>query len=148
MTTTPTDAASPTSPFSLVLPFAPESARVARREMVGWLAGAGHAGEVAEDCQLVVSELVGNAVRHAQALDGDIMEVAWAYTEDGVTIAVTDGGAETQPHQVEAGLAAVSGRGLAIVDAIAKSWWIENDTARTTVHAFLLLPSPGSVLVG
>lgn len=145
MTTPPTDAA---PRFSLVLPFAPESARVARHEMTSWLASVGHAGEVADDCQLIVSELVGNAVLHAQPLDGGTMVVAWACADEGVNIAVTDGGSETEPHQVDAGLAAVSGRGLAIVDAIAKRWWIETGRARTTVHAFLALPPQRAPLAG
>lgn len=125
-------------PCVLQLPFSPESAGAARRALDGWLSIAIETGgEFAEDCQLVLSELVGNAIRHAQPLSGDLVEVTWARDDGGVDIAVADGGSSSQPRRVDAGLSDLAGRGLAIVEALASRWWIETSGSRTTVHALL-----------
>lgn len=129
--------------FQLTLPFSAESAQVARHEMDCWLrtlnAANGSAGssELHDDCRLVVTELVGNAVRHAQPLADGTMEIGWHRTNGDLDIAVTDGGAVTLPRRVEAGLSDLAGRGLAIVEALATKWWIETSQSRTTVHAVL-----------
>jgi len=123
--------------FQLTLPFSAESARVARQEMDSWLSSLTERSEVLEDCRLVVSELVGNSVRHARPLADGTMEIGWHKNGHGVDIAVTDGGAVTLPRRVEAGLSDLAGRGLAIVEALAEKWWIETSQARTTVHAVL-----------
>jgi anti-sigma regulatory factor (Ser/Thr protein kinase) len=123
--------------FRLTLPFSPESAQIARREMDSWLSSLTAPTDVLDDCRLVVSELVGNSVRHAQPLADGTMEIGWSRFEDGLDIAVTDGGAVTLPRRVEAGLSDLAGRGLAIVEALATKWWIETSQSRTTVHALL-----------
>ena len=38
------------------------------------------------------------------------------------------------PQPLNVSDAAVSGRGLAIVDALVKRWWVEDQRGRTTVH--------------
>lgn len=123
--------------FRLTLPFSAESAQIARREMDSWLSSLTAPSEVLDDCRLVVSELVGNSVRHAQPLADGTMEIGWHQNGDGLDIAVTDGGAVTLPRRVEAGLSDLAGRGLAIVEALATKWWIETSQSRTTVHALL-----------
>lgn len=123
--------------FRLTLPFSAESAQIARREMDSWLSSLTAPSDVLDDCRLVVSELVGNSVRHAQPLADGTMEVGWHKNGDGLDIAVTDGGAVTLPRRVEAGLSDLAGRGLAIVEALATKWWIETSQSRTTVHALL-----------
>lgn len=125
------------APIQLALPFSPESAGIARREMDSWLTTLSAPVDVLDDCRLVVSELVGNSVRHAQPLADGTMEIAWHRNADGLDIAVTDGGAVTLPRRVEAGLSDLAGRGLAIVEALASKWWIETTQSRTTVHAVL-----------
>jgi len=80
------------APMSLVLPFTPASAGVARHELGRWLEQLANCDDdEAGDCALVVSELVGNAVRHAQPLANGTVEVSWHKQPDGVDIAVTDG---------------------------------------------------------
>ncbi len=126
-------------PMSLDLPFAPESAGVARHELVEWMRILGVGDEASEDARLVVSELVGNAVRHARPLADGTMQVAWTTLDSEVDITVTDGGALTTPEVVEAGVSDLAGRGLSIVETLASRWWVETTRSRTTVHALLAL---------
>ena len=126
-------------PMSLDLPFIPESAGVARHQLVEWMRSLGAADETSDDARLVVSELVGNAVRHARPLADGTMQVTWTTLDTGVDIAVTDGGALTTPEVVEAGVSDLAGRGLSIVETLAARWWVESSRSRTTVHALLAL---------
>ncbi|MET0998677.1 MAG: ATP-binding protein, partial [Marmoricola sp.] len=82
-------------PMALDLPFSAESAAVARRQLVEWMRGLGVGDETRDDARLVVSELVGNSVRHARPLADGTMRVTWETNPTGVDIAVTDGGALT-----------------------------------------------------
>lgn len=124
-------------PFGLHLPFSAESARVAREQLIAWLADFDAVQESRDDARLVVSELVGNAVRHARPLADGTMHVAWAHGPEGLDIAVSDGGSRTDPIRIDAGVCDLSGRGLAIVETLASSWWVESSRSRTTVHALL-----------
>src|SRR6476469_5541879 len=127
-------------PMALRLPFSPESARVARQQLVEWMRGLGVADEARDDARLVLSELVGNAVRHARPRADGTMQVAWTSSDCGaVDIAVTDGGALTTPEVVEAGVSDLAGRGLGIVETLASRWWVESSRSRTTVYARLAL---------
>lgn len=126
------------APQTLSLPFDPGSARLARDELSAWMQGCGPSAELTEDARLVVSELVGNAVRHARPLPDSTMQVAWSCADDGLDISVTDGGAATVPQRLDAGLSDLAGRGLAIVEALADRWWIEAKKSGTTVHALLV----------
>lgn len=126
------------SPMSLVLAFTPASAAVARHELDRWLGEAASRDDrTRDDCALVVSELVGNAVRHARPLANGTLEVSWQWAAGGVDLSVTDGGGTSSPHKVEAGLSDLSGRGLAIVETLAGRWWVERGSGRTTVHALM-----------
>lgn len=126
-------------PMALDLPFSPESAGVARQHLVEWMRDLGVGDETRDDARLVVSELVGNAVRHARPLADGTMRVAWTSADRGVDIAVTDGGALTTPERVDAGVSDLAGRGLSIVETLACRWWVESTRSRTTVHALLAL---------
>src|SRR3954471_15506861 len=86
------------------LAFRPESAGVARQQLVEWMHSLGAGDETSDDARLVVSELVGNAVRHARPLADGTMRVCWKSREQGVDIAVTDGGALSTPERVDAGV--------------------------------------------
>lgn len=126
-------------PICLELPFSAESAAVARRQLVEWMRSLDARDEQRDDARLVVSELVGNSVRHARPLADGTMHVAWVAGPTGIDIAVTDGGALTTPEKVDAGVSDLAGRGLAIVETLAARWWVESTRSRTTVHAVLAL---------
>ena len=122
----------------LDLPFTPRSARLARARLLDSLRG--RLGESSqEDARLVVSELVGNSVRHGRPLADGTVRIAWSTTEDTLHIAVTDGGTHTQPRARRAGISELGGRGLSIVETLATGWWVERGASRTTVHAHLKL---------
>jgi anti-sigma regulatory factor (Ser/Thr protein kinase) len=124
-------------PVGLDLPFRPESAGVARHELVRWMRQLHTPSETCDDARLLISELVGNAVRHARPLADGTMRVTWATCDQGVAIAVTDGGSLTAPTRVDAAVSDLAGRGLAIVETLAVDWWVESTRSRTTVHALL-----------
>lgn len=122
----------------LKLPFEAASAGAARSAFECWIPEDQRAVlDFVDDCRLVVSELVGNSIRHARPLADGRFELRCDRSNGGVDIAVTDGGAGTRPQRVEAGLTALAGRGLAIVEALSARWWVESDGAGTTVHALL-----------
>ena len=126
---------------ALSLPFATTSAAIARNQIRTWLAEHQVAvnldDDFVEDSRLVVSELVGNAVRHAEPLADGTMVVAWCSCEEGLDISVTDGGAPTRPTLVRAGASSLGGRGLGIVSQLSKRWWLESSRGGSTVHAML-----------
>lgn len=114
------------------LPVRLESAGRARRALDQDLCARGIAGETRDDVLLVLSELVTNAIRHGRPLEDDgTVHVDWTVCERGVSITVTDGGGglplpAALPGHDE------GGRGLAIVDAVATRWGVEQGAARAT----------------
>lgn len=125
---------------SLDLPFSPESARVARGALHSWLDSVDAADETRDDARLLISELVGNSVRHARPLDDELLRVEWRLEANGapsslLAIKVTDGGAGTVPSVVDAGTGDTCGRGLAIVEHLAARWWVEGSGSGVTVVA-------------
>ena len=127
------------APVTLRVPFAASSVSVARQKLKTWLNEAGVKGDVVEDARVVISELVANSVRHAQPLpDGDIL-VSWKMARQGLQISVTDGGSGTRPRKVNAPSSALAGRGMAIVETLAETWWSDKTRSRSTVHAVLAL---------
>ena len=65
---------------------------------------------------------MANAIRHARALPSGHLQVAWDVTDHDITISVTDGGSEQTPRIRDATAQDTSGRGLAIVAALANEW--------------------------
>ena len=129
---------------SLRVPFtAPSAARV-RRELRDWMVAQGLPRDVVEDARVVVSELVGNSVRHAHPLPTNEIVVRWWLEGDALALTVSDGGgSRSSPHAVAASMSAVSGRGLSIVDALAERWWVEDRDGYTTVHVHMAVSPEG-----
>jgi anti-sigma regulatory factor (Ser/Thr protein kinase) len=90
---------------------------------------------VREEVALIATELVGNAVLHARALEDGQLAIAWGVGEYGVEISVTDGGSPTEPLIAEPGSTDTRGRGLAIVATLAARWGVEQHDSWTTVWA-------------
>ncbi len=115
----------PAAARSVDLPFAPMSVREARRLLAVDISAAGVQDPERADALVVVSELVGNALRHARPLDGDVVRLMWRILPEEVEVAVADGGSPTAPRVDRPPFAALSGRGLGIVDALSETWGVE-----------------------
>ena len=101
---------------SVELPAEGTSAALARR-FVAETCNAWRVGELAEDACIVASELVENAVRHARSrarLGLDLLRGV-------LTIAVRDDH-PARPERRTVGTAPTGGRGLFMVDVIARTW--------------------------
>lgn len=127
--------------WCIVVPHQARGARVARHRLAGELRET-VSSELLADAVAIVAELVGNAIRHARPLPGDVIRVAWrlsaGHRGEYLHVRVTDGGGDPQhPRQRVAGLDAVDGRGLAIVAALAQSWGVERDGLGQSVWAEL-----------
>jgi anti-sigma regulatory factor (Ser/Thr protein kinase) len=94
---------------------APALARAFLREILAGWPSVGHQ----DDALVVVDELVANAVLHA----GTEIELRFALQDDRLGIAVADR-APSRPSLGRPGEVAESGRGLLLVDALARSWHV------------------------
>lgn len=124
--------------WCVVVPHSPLGARMARHRLAAEL-DLVVAPELLADVVAVVAELVGNAVRHAEPLPGDVVRVAWRLRPgndgDMVEVRVTDGGAGVTPQLRSVGPDSVDGRGLSIVAALSKRWGVERDGLGQSVWA-------------
>jgi serine/threonine-protein kinase RsbW len=120
------------------VPHEPGSVGRARAALVSELNGSPTVtSECRDNAALVLSELLGNAIRHAQPLDDGGVLVSWQVTERAVRISVSGGRGPTEPRVVNAPVNARSGRGLLIVQALVERWWRDVDGRVATVHAVL-----------
>ncbi|WP_311733781.1 ATP-binding protein [Streptosporangium becharense] len=119
----------------VLLPYAPSSVAVARQRLCSDLQERGVSEPAIDDAVLVVSELLSNALRHAHPLPSGQIRVAWHWIEDHVEVAVSDGGAATEPRAGRPTLSSLGGRGLGIVDYIASRWGVRHEGDVTTVWA-------------
>lgn len=101
----------------------PTSAGLVRRRVGADLAEHGIEPESIDEVVLVISELVGNAVRHTPMDDADPLAVRWELDSDGVLVEVTDASTEP-PRPRTPGSNEPSGRGLQIVAAMADDWGV------------------------
>jgi anti-sigma regulatory factor (Ser/Thr protein kinase) len=112
------------APLLRVLPGTPESAAAAR-SMTRQLLGEGH--PAAETVQLLVSELVTNAIVHSNSgAPGGTVTLALCPGRDGILVQVRDDGGPSEPClsgvAAEDGAGAEHGYGLLLVDALAERW--------------------------
>jgi anti-sigma regulatory factor (Ser/Thr protein kinase) len=125
---------------TVLLPYAPASVAVARQRLAADLIAAGIFAGAIGDAVLVVSELLSNAIRHARPLPGASVQVAWALDDDAVEVAVSDGGAVTRPTLAQATVSSLGGRGLSVVEYLARAWGVRSDDRGLTVWAVLAAP--------
>ena len=97
--------------------------------------------EVISEAELVTTELVTNALRHATPLSDRTVRIHWKARGNCVEIEVSDGGSDTEPVPAARAVWATSGRGLRIVRSIAHEWGVQRDDKQTTVWAALGGPS-------
>ncbi|WP_241777731.1 ATP-binding protein [Streptomyces sp. CT34] len=91
-----------------------------------------HLGGPCSEVELCVSELVGNVVRHVGA--GTPVRVRVAAAGDGRTrIEVSDPDPRALPVLLRAALDDESGRGMALLDAVALRWGVRRGEAGKTV---------------
>jgi anti-sigma regulatory factor (Ser/Thr protein kinase) len=121
-------------PLNLNVPAQAEAAAEVRAVLRRWLAGSMSDRELG-DTELVVTELLGNSVRHAAIADGDPLYVRASAGRGVLHVEVEDGGSighvGRRPPDPETG-----GLGLNLVEALAIGWGVRRD-ASTTVWAEL-----------
>jgi serine/threonine-protein kinase RsbW len=122
------------------LPHTPGAVPLARRHLLRCLRGGGLDETLDAEVGVVVSELLGNAVRHGEPLPDGTVALRWRTDDGGVEVEVVDGGSARpavvgprRPHGLATG-----GRGLRIVHDLATAWGTSTDRAgRRTVWAAL-----------
>lgn len=102
----------------------PASVAVVRREIAADLRDNGVNADRVHDVTLVASELVANAVRHAEAAPEGGLGVSWTLTPTNVLVSVADA-SKNEPRRHHANTEESFGRGLAIVDELASTWGVE-----------------------
>jgi anti-sigma regulatory factor (Ser/Thr protein kinase) len=101
------------------------------------------------DAIAVAAELLGNAVRHAAPLPGNVIHFGWRVDSDAsgtvVELRVSDGGSPKVPRERQPEPDALDGRGLAIVAALARGHWgVDDQGVAKVVWARLRHPLPGA----
>src|SRR4051794_1259170 len=118
---------------SRVMPPGPEAAKAAR-DFLAVVCCPAHAAGVVQDAQLLVSELVGNAVRYGLP---PIEVVVHCCGAERLEVRVRDtGGGAPEPRATPNSFApddAENGRGLTIVDVISDDWGALTEPDGTTV---------------
>jgi anti-sigma regulatory factor (Ser/Thr protein kinase) len=118
--------------MSLELPDRPQAAAAARKALTV-LNGNLHLISAArlQDVQLLVSELVANAYRHAQPR-GESLHLAVLATDDVLRVEVRDAGRGFDPAAVaDVPLTTGRGKGLRIVAALTDRWGVETGDGTT-----------------
>ena len=96
-------------------------------------------GPLLDDVEVVLSELMGNAVRHARPIAGGVLLVGWRIADDELTLRVTDGGSVKRIEPRESSPMADSGRGLHIVERLVRAWGV-TDHAGSLRTVWAVLP--------
>jgi len=115
----------------LTLPPDPTSAAQARR-FVGRTLRTWRAASLGESAELLVSELVANAIRHS----GTDVEVSLRFDGLRLVIEVSDCG-PGQPRPRLPSADSEDGRGLYLVDQLARDWGVRSEHEGKTVWAAL-----------
>ena len=126
---------------SLRAPHEPASVGKVRREVVNDLQTRDLPEQIVDEAEMVASELLTNAVRHARTLSDGTIRVRWKIRGDVVEVEVTDGGGESIPRPAPRTVWLSSGRGLRIVRSIAHEWGVTEDRTGNVVWATLGGPS-------
>jgi anti-sigma regulatory factor (Ser/Thr protein kinase) len=107
------------------LPVSPEAAAEARHALDG-LEAVLPGGRI-RDVQLLVSELVTNAVRHANLGDSDVIGLVVELADDALRVEVHDPGGGFVPSAPSPDPARPSGWGLYLVAELSDRWGVDSD---------------------
>ena len=121
--------------------WAPSAAPRIRKELVEDLLAREVSPQVIDEAEIVVSELVANAIRHAKPLSDGAIRVHWKVKNNVVEVEVSDGGGPTEPRPAPRSTWAAAGRGLRIVRSLAHEWGVQEDRGGRTVWVALGGPS-------
>ena len=121
--------------------WAPSAAPRIRKELVEDLLARELPSQVIDEAEIVVSELVANAIRHAKPLSDGAIRIHWKVKNDVVEVEVSDGGGPTVPRPAPPTTWAPGGRGLRIVRSLAHEWGVIEEPNGRTVWASLGGPS-------
>jgi len=123
------------------VPWRAASVALVRKAVVDDLATREVSPAVIDEAEIVISELVSNAIRHARPLADGNLRVHWKVKAGVVEVEVTDGGGDSTPRPAPRTIWAPSGRGLRIVRSLAHEWGVTEDRTGSTVWASLGGPS-------
>jgi len=118
---------------TLELPRQEGSAGIAR--LIVTAHGSSLESEQLKNANVIVSELVSNAVTHAAPLPNGRIAVGWTVRDDALHLEITDGGSVTRPQASVAASFSGSGRGLDIVRTICRAWGVTEGERSVTVWA-------------
>jgi len=115
---------------TFVLPHAAQSLVSARRSMVDELLAFGIDRDTLVDAEIVLGELMANAVEHGAPLAvvpagpraGSVFEVGWCVVGPVLRLSVVDGGTGTALRPGAVDSEALRGRGLQMVDTLCDRW--------------------------
>jgi anti-sigma regulatory factor (Ser/Thr protein kinase) len=126
------------SVVDVVLPHEVSAVADARRRLASYLKRYRVADTACDDAQLVLSELLSNAIRYAPPLPTGEVRAAWWIDNAGVHVEVTDGRGDTEPQRIDdTHPESIGGRGLAIVDILTSTWHVRTAATQRTVHAVI-----------
>ncbi len=103
------------------------------RRMVGRQLRAWGLPDTVDDAELLASELITNAVRYGRSP----VELRLIAYSDSVRLEVRDANTVDVPTQRQAGDTQSHGRGLPLIDAVARDWGVSVDSGSKTVWAVL-----------
>jgi len=116
----------------------PDAPRYARRAARMMLAGWGFQDpRWLDDAELVVSELVTNAVRHG----GGLIELRLEAHDEAILVSAADGSSVVPRRRApDGGPRDDGGRGIAIIEEFAQDWGVENHEGGKRVWVRLAAP--------
>jgi anti-sigma regulatory factor (Ser/Thr protein kinase) len=119
------------------LPFELTSVRIVRTRIANLLSSHAVERTLIDDACSVMSELVGNALRHARPRSDGQIHVSVVLDDLSLLLSVADGGAATVPSVVSPAPMARSGRGLGIVHTLTHDWGVKESSDGNTVFGIL-----------
>lgn len=121
---------------SETFPPEPRSVALVRQFVAGSIEGAG-LHHLRDAATLLVSELATNALLHARSA----MVVSWQLSADRLYVEVLDDSPQ-RPRRRRYSAEATTGRGLALVDAMALEWGVRDGTGGGKAVWFTLAAEP------